>query len=75
MPSPDRSANCSVARPSHASNSVFSLTTLRQDTEAQAQVVVDSLREILANKAKRTRRHIMPVELIVRESSGPPKAR
>lgn len=59
----------------NASNSVFSLTTLRQDTEAQAQVVVDSLREILANKAKRTRRHIMPVELIVRESSGPPKAR
>jgi DNA-binding LacI/PurR family transcriptional regulator len=56
-----------------ASNSVFSLSTLRQDTDAQAKVAVDSLREILAEKPKRTRRHVMPVELVLRHSSGPPK--
>lgn len=58
----------------NASNSVFSLSTLRQDTDAQARVAVESLKEILADKPKRTKRHVMPVKLVIRQSSGPPKA-
>lgn len=57
-----------------AANSVFSLSTLRQDIDAQAQTAVDSLQEIMANSAKRIRRHVMPVELVLRHSSGPVKA-
>jgi len=57
----------------HAGNSVFSLTTLRQDTQAQAQVAVQALQEIIDDTAKRTRRHVLPVELVTRQSSGPPK--
>lgn len=54
-----------------ASHSVFSLTTLRQDVHEQARTAVAALQDIIADKAKRARRHVMPVELVIRHSSGP----
>jgi DNA-binding LacI/PurR family transcriptional regulator len=53
-----------------ASNSIFSLSTIRQDTAAQAKTAVDALKAIIEGQTKRVRRHVMPVELVLRESSG-----
>ncbi|MBV6290169.1 LacI family DNA-binding transcriptional regulator [Pseudomonas aegrilactucae] len=52
-----------------AQNEVFSLSTLRQDTQSQARAAVASLQAIIAGKQDRVRRHIMPVELILRRST------
>ena len=52
-----------------AQNEVFSLSTLRQDTQSQARAAVASLEAIIAGKQDRVRRHIMPVELILRRST------
>ncbi|EGH71574.1 LacI family DNA-binding transcriptional regulator [Pseudomonas syringae] len=54
-----------------ASHSVFSLTTLRQDVHDQARTAVAALQDIIADKARRVRRHVMPVDLVIRNSSGP----
>ncbi|WAH55338.1 LacI family transcriptional regulator [Pseudomonas silvicola] len=56
-----------------ASNEVFSLTTLRQDTDQQALEAVQALQIIIAGKDKPARRRSMPVTLMVRRSSAPPK--
>lgn len=55
-----------------AANALFSLTTLKQDTEAQAKAAVESLRTILAGTAARKRRVDMSAELIVRTSTAAP---
>lgn len=55
-----------------ASNEVFSLTTLRQDTAGQAKAAVEALQIILAGKHKPARKRVVPVELIVRRSCAPP---
>lgn len=57
-----------------AANTLFSLTTLRQDTETQAQAAVDSLRAMLAGTPPRKRRIDMAVNLIVRDSTAAPAA-
>ncbi|CAM3714607.1 Catabolite control protein A [Pseudomonas reidholzensis] len=56
-----------------ASNSVFALSTVRQDPQAQAQTAVAALQDIIAGTPKRIKRHVMPVELILRTSSAAPK--
>lgn len=53
-----------------ARNELFSLTTLRQDTEAQAQAAVKSLQQMLTDRPSEPRRIHMPVELIVRRSTA-----
>lgn len=53
-----------------AANALFALTTLRQDTETQAQAAVESLQAILAGKLPRKRRLDMPVNLVVRGSTA-----
>lgn len=53
-----------------AANALFALTTLRQDTETQAQAAVESLQAILADKLPRKRRLDMPVNLVVRGSTA-----
>ena len=55
-----------------AANALFALTTLRQDTEAQAQAAVESLQAILSGNLPRKRRIDMPVKLIVRASTTTP---
>jgi len=55
-----------------AANALFALTTLRQDTEAQAQAAVESLQAILSGNLPRKRRLDMPVRLIVRGSTAAP---
>lgn len=57
-----------------AQSEIFSLSTLRQDTVSQAHAAVASLEAILAGTDKQVRRHIMPVELILRRSTSAPKA-
>lgn len=54
-----------------AANSVFSLTTIRQDVDAQAATAIQALQQIIGTSPKRVRRHVMPVELVFRNSSGP----
>jgi DNA-binding LacI/PurR family transcriptional regulator len=53
-----------------AAHSVFSLTTVRQDVHEQARTAVAALQDIIDDKATRQRRQVMPVELVVRHSSG-----
>ncbi|BAN54009.1 hypothetical protein PPUJ20005_18320 [Pseudomonas putida] len=53
-----------------AENSLFSLTTLKQDTDAQAQAAVVALQAMLAGNAAHPRRVDMPVTLITRKSTG-----
>ena len=57
-----------------AANALFALTTLRQDTEAQAQAAVESLQAILSGNLPRKRRIDMPVKLIVRASTTTPES-
>lgn len=54
-----------------AENSLFSLTTLKQDTDAQAQAAVVALQAMLAGNAAHPCRVDMPVTLITRKSTGP----
>lgn len=56
-----------------AAHALFSLTTLKQDTEVQAQVAVQALQAILAGDTAGKRRIDMPVSLVVRASTAPPK--
>ncbi|MDR6711577.1 DNA-binding LacI/PurR family transcriptional regulator [Pseudomonas hunanensis] len=58
-----------------AANALFSLTTLRQDTDAQAQMAVQALQTILGGNSKRKRRIDMDVTLIERSSTGAPASR
>lgn len=53
-----------------AANELFSLTTLRQDTKAQAHAAVSSLQALLGKKGKPAKLSRMSVELIVRRSTG-----
>lgn len=53
-----------------ASNTLFSLTTLRQDTEAQAQAAVKALQTMLSGNLPRKRKLDMPVQLIERTSTS-----
>lgn len=55
-----------------AKNEVFSLSTLRQDTQAQAQAAVAALEAMLKGNVMKVRRLIMPVELIVRRTTSSP---
>jgi DNA-binding LacI/PurR family transcriptional regulator len=56
-----------------AANEVFSLSTIRQDTDQQAKAAVEALQVILAGKAKPVRRRTMPTQLILRRSCAAPK--
>ena len=53
-----------------AENSLFALTTLRQDTDMQAQAAVNALQAMLAGNSVYPRRIDMPVSLITRKSTG-----
>ncbi|NIF26553.1 LacI family transcriptional regulator [Pantoea sp. Tr-811] len=55
-----------------AANALFSLTTLRQDTDAQAQAAVEALQTILGGSPRRKRRIEMGVTLIERASTAAP---
>jgi DNA-binding LacI/PurR family transcriptional regulator len=48
------------------------LTTIRSPVERLAETGVDLLFERLAGTAEQARTEVLPVELIVRESAGPP---
>jgi LacI family transcriptional regulator len=50
------------------------LTTIRSDLERLAQVGVELLFQRLAGGESPARTEVLPVELIVRESAGPPPA-
>lgn len=56
-----------------ASNEVFSLSTLRQDSDQQAQAAVESLQQLIAGTGKRQLRRVMPVTLVLRRSCAAPK--
>lgn len=56
-----------------ASSEMFSLTSIRQDCDAQALVAVRSLQELINQTGRATQRKSMPVELIVRRSTGAPR--
>ncbi|HEN8727074.1 TPA: LacI family DNA-binding transcriptional regulator [Pseudomonas putida] len=53
-----------------AENSLFALTTLRQDTDMQAQAAVNALQAMLAGDSGYPRRVDMPVSLVTRKSTG-----
>jgi DNA-binding LacI/PurR family transcriptional regulator len=55
-----------------AANEVFSLSTIRQDTDVQARAAVQSLQALIDGKGV-VRRRSMAVELILRKSCAPPK--
>lgn len=56
-----------------AANEVFSLSTLRQDVDDQARTAVQALHVLIKAKSKGPRRHLMPVELILRRSCASPR--
>jgi DNA-binding LacI/PurR family transcriptional regulator len=58
----------------NAANEVFSLSTVRQDTDHQAKVAVESLQLLIAANGKVPRRRIVPVELVLRRSCAAPKS-
>ncbi|KQB53534.1 LacI family transcriptional regulator [Pseudomonas endophytica] len=56
-----------------AASEVFSLSTLRQDTDQQARTAVAALVTLINNPNTESTRKVMPVELILRRSSAAPK--
>jgi DNA-binding LacI/PurR family transcriptional regulator len=55
-----------------ASTEVFSLTTVRQDCNAQASAAVAALKAIIAGSSDVRRKRVMPVELVIRRSTAAP---
>ncbi|MGA3797583.1 LacI family DNA-binding transcriptional regulator [Pseudomonas sp. GL-RE-29] len=55
-----------------AASEIFSLSTLRQDTDQQARTAVASLKMLINNPSNAVGRQVMPVELILRRSSAVP---
>jgi LacI family transcriptional regulator len=53
-----------------ARQSVPALTTIRQPTDNMAKVAVETLMAVLADRDRPPQTHILPTQLIVRESTG-----
>ena len=75
---PTRSSRWWASTTRRSRSPVAPLTTVTQDVVAKGTLAADELikavRRRRAGEPERARRHLLPAELVVRESSAPPRA-